>query len=100
MSENENDIEEVSDAPDPDLHQKIMQLARERGASKSLCPSEVARAIGGKDEKVWRQHMKPIRAQAVAMALAGEIEIRRKGKPVDPQDFKGVYRITLPSSNS
>ena len=28
--------------------------------------------------------------------LAGRLVIYRKGKPVDPNDFKGVYRLGLP----
>jgi hypothetical protein len=30
------------------------------------------------------------------LALAGRLVIYRKGKPVDPNDFKGVYRLGLP----
>jgi hypothetical protein len=32
----------------------------------------------------------------VALAQAGRLTIYRKGKPVDPADFKGVYRLGLP----
>jgi hypothetical protein len=32
----------------------------------------------------------------VALAQAGRIAIYRKGKPVDPGEFKGVYRLGLP----
>jgi hypothetical protein len=32
---------------------------------------------------------------AVRLALDGRITIYRKGKPVDPNDFKGVYRLGL-----
>ena len=42
--------------------------------------------------------MKPLRAIAVEMAKAGELEIRRKNKPVDPSSFRGVYRLALPAS--
>ena len=38
----------------------------------------------------------PVRRVAVSLAQAGEVAILRKGKPVDPDDFKGVYRIGLP----
>jgi hypothetical protein len=40
--------------------------------------------------------MQPIRKSAVALAQAGRLLILRKGKPVDPLDFKGVYRLSLP----
>ncbi|MAW85721.1 MAG: hypothetical protein CMJ42_04230 [Phyllobacteriaceae bacterium] len=78
------------------LRQTIMSLAAARGPGKSICPSEAARAIAGPDEKQWRLMMKPLRAEAVNMAMEGHIVILRKGKPVDPGDFKGVYRIALP----
>ncbi len=60
---------------------------------KSLDPTELARSLAGPDEKVWRLLMAPIRGTAIRLALAGEAAILRKGKPVDPNDFKGVYRI-------
>ena len=44
--------------------------------------------------------MKPVRAVAVRLAREGRIEIRRKGKAVDPANFKGIYRIGLPSSGA
>jgi len=37
-----------------------------------------------------------VRRAAVRLALAGRLVIYRKGKPVDPADFKGVYRLGLP----
>lgn len=80
------------------LVETILAMALERGADKSLCPSEVARSLAGSDEKEWRKLMKPIRAEAVRLATNGQIAITRKGKPVDPMDFKGIYRITLPET--
>jgi len=62
-------------------------------AGRSLDPTELARAIAGTDEKRWRLLMPAIREVAVGLARAGSAVILRKGKPVDPQDFKGVYRI-------
>jgi hypothetical protein len=40
--------------------------------------------------------MQPIRRVAVALAEQGRVVILRKGKPVDPRDFKGVYRLAAP----
>jgi hypothetical protein len=73
------------------IEETMLSLAR------GVCPSEVARAIAGKDERVWRLLMAPIRAAAVDLALAGVVEIRRKGRPVDPRDFRGIYRIGIAS---
>lgn len=66
-----------------------------RGDDKTICPSEVARALAGSNEKDWRRLMKPIRAEAVRLADAGRLDIRRKGKTVDPHDFRGVYRLAV-----
>lgn len=44
--------------------------------------------------------MKPIRQVAVEMAKKGHIQILRKGKGVsDPDSFRGVYRLALPSAS-
>ena len=82
-------METSSDA----LQQAIQSLIQERGTDKTICPSEVARSLAGQDEKQWRLLMKPIRAEAVRMAKEGKLAIRRKGKIVDPDDFRGVYRL-------
>lgn len=77
---------------------KIAELIAMRGAGKTISPSDVARALAGSDEKKWRLLMKPIRARAVLLAEQQEIAIIRKGKPVDPANFKGVYRLgAMPS---
>jgi hypothetical protein len=44
----------------------------------------------------WQSLLGPIRRAAVTLALGGAIAIYRKGKPVDPNDFKGVYRLGPP----
>jgi hypothetical protein len=40
--------------------------------------------------------MQPVRQAAVRLMKQGRIVILRKGRPVDPDDFKGIYRLTLP----
>lgn len=71
----------------------LRELVAERGPGKTICPSEVARAVAGPDEKLWSRLMQPVRREAVRAAKAGDVTIMRKGKPVDPDDFRGVYRI-------
>ena len=46
----------------------------------------------------WRAHLQGVRAAAVRLADAGRLVIYRKGKPVDPHDFRGVYRLGAPNS--
>lgn len=73
----------------------IIRLATQSGPTKSISPSEVARNLVGSNEKEWRLMMKPIRAIAVDLAHQNMICIKRKGKVVDPDNFKGVYRISI-----
>ena len=40
-----------------------------------------------------------VRGAAIRLAEAGRIVIYRKGKPADPHDFRGVYRLGLPRSD-
>ena len=78
------------------IAETMLRLVAERGAGKTICPSEVARALGGPHPDGWGPLMQPIRRVAVALAEQGRIVILRKGKPADPRDFKGVYRLTAP----
>ncbi|MGY6532090.1 DUF3253 domain-containing protein [Glycocaulis sp.] len=74
----------------------ILTLVEQRGPGKSICPSEAARAVWPEE---WQKRMREVRAVAVGMARKGQIVILRKGKPVDPEDFKGVYRLSLPAAD-
>ncbi len=82
--------EEASANP---VREAILNLVNERGVGKTICPTEAARAVS---EDKWRRALTDVRAEAVRLAKAGEIAIYRKGKPVDPDAFKGVYRLGLP----
>ncbi|GGG99633.1 hypothetical protein GCM10007420_14370 [Glycocaulis albus] len=75
------------------IESAILALVEQRGAGKSICPSEAARAVWPEE---WQKRMREVRGVAIGMARKGEISILRKGKPVDPDDFKGVYRLSLP----
>ncbi|MFH6782560.1 MULTISPECIES: DUF3253 domain-containing protein [Methylobacterium] len=84
---------------DFELELTLMRLVTERGADKTVCPSEVARALGGPHPDGWGPLMQPVRRQAVRLMKQGRIAILRKGKVVDdPDDFRGVYRLSLPRS--
>jgi hypothetical protein len=43
--------------------------------------------------------MHPVRQAAIMLAEQGFVVIYRKGKSVDPRNFKGVYRIGLPRND-
>jgi hypothetical protein len=79
-----------------ELEDAILTLARARGADKSIDPSEPAKHVAAARGSDWHSLMQPVRRAAVSLAKQGRLVILRKGKPVDPADFKGVYRLTVP----
>jgi hypothetical protein len=64
------------------------------GGHGTLSAPEIAQAINPDSD--WHGLLLPIRRAAVALAQRGRLVIYRKGKPVDPNDFRGVYRLGLP----
>jgi hypothetical protein len=80
------------------IEQEILQLVAARGPEKTICPSEVARSLAGSHPDEWGKLMQPVRRVAVRLAHEGRVIITRKGKTVDPADFRGVYRLGLPRS--
>lgn len=77
----------------------IVDLAKARGADKTICPSEVARHLGGQDEAVWRPLMDPIRKQAIKLEGDGVIVIKKAGARVSPATLSGIYRIAIAESD-
>jgi hypothetical protein len=78
---------------DAAIRNAILAAAAARGAEKSLCPSEVARALAPGD---WRPLMGRVRREAIALAREGRIEVLRKGRPVDPgAEIRGVIRLRI-----
>jgi hypothetical protein len=76
------------------IESTIMALLSAAGPGRTVSPTEVAQAQHpGTD---WHVLMPAVRRSAVQLALAGHLVIYRKGKPVDPTDFRGVYRLGLP----
>jgi hypothetical protein len=80
-----------------EIERTILALVTARGPGKTICPSEAARALGGDKPEQWSPLMKPVRAAAVRLAKQGRLAILRKGRPVDPDDFRGVYRLGVAS---
>jgi hypothetical protein len=78
------------------IEETLLALLAERGPGKTLGPTDVARAIGGDHPDGWGPLMQPIRRVAVRLMKEGRLVVLRKGRPVDPDDFRGVYRISGP----
>jgi hypothetical protein len=83
-----------------EIEATLMALANARGPGRSLDPTEVARALGGDHPDGWGPLMQPVRRAAVRLMKQGRVVITRKGRPVDPDDFRGVYRIRLPEGDT
>jgi hypothetical protein len=75
-----------------DISTAILTLAEERGADKTICPSEVARQLYPDD---WRKYMPEIRKIAFALRDAGKVMITQKGNEVLGNEVVGPIRIKI-----
>ncbi|MBT2484075.1 MULTISPECIES: DUF3253 domain-containing protein [unclassified Microbacterium] len=67
----------------------VRALTRKR-AESSICPSDVARAIGGAS---WRSRMDDVRRVAAELAARNEVVVTQKGEPVSIESARGPVRI-------
>lgn len=77
------------------IETEIFNLLAQRDPGKTICPSEVAKIIA---PERWQREMGRVRGVAVGLARQGRLVITKKGKPVNPEAFKGVIRLKLPES--
>lgn len=101
MTDIENPVENpLVNSPSNSLHDQIeatiLRLVGARGQGKTICPSEAARELGGPHPDGWGPLMQPVRKAAIRLKGRGEVSILRKGRVVESDDFKGVYRLSLP----
>ena len=79
--------------PGTDIIQaSILDLTTARGPGKSICPSEVARSL---EPERWQSLMTAVRQAAIGLVKAGRIDILRKGRPVPPEEVRGVIRLRI-----
>ncbi len=69
-----------------------MAAVTKRGADKTICPSEIARAAWPEN---WRAHMHEVRACAYAMQDEGGIEITQGGAVVHGRTARGAIRLRI-----
>lgn len=73
----------------------LFDLLDRRRADATLCPSDVARALGA-DEAAWRALMPRVRAVAAALAARGLLRVTRGGRDVDAEAPGGPIRLGRP----
>jgi hypothetical protein len=71
----------------------IDELLAERNEGATICPSEVARALGG---DTWRDLMQPVREVAAARGERGDLTVTRRGEGVDARNPGGPIRLGRP----
>ena len=78
----------------------LLALLSQVREGESINPNEVAKAVATdvSNPEGWRRELPKVRAVAIGLARQGRIEILRKGKPVDPEDVRGIYRLRLPQT--
>jgi len=74
----------------------LLKLAHDYGPAKTFSPLEAAKAMAGPDPQTWGPLLQQLRRAAIGLAKSGRLVIYRKGRPADPDAFKGTYRLGLP----
>ena len=70
------------------------EILRQAGAcppGKSISPEDVARALSQSPD--FQRLLTAVRRAAQRLAREGRIDILRKGKPIDPDELRGVIRL-------
>ena len=73
--------------------QAILALLDERDEASSICPSEVARSLGGKG---WRSKMDDVRQAAARLVARGSLRVTQGKREVDVLAARGPVRLRKP----
>jgi len=105
LTDDEQDVPETGASKPPAPLDPVAVVLLEQLAAlpqgKSAAPDDVARAYAelrrrptdGRD--LYRRYQRAVKEQAIFLARVGRIEILRRGEVVNPDDFKGVWRMRL-----
>lgn len=93
-SHSETEIKEAKLPDEQAVEGKITALTTAAEAGRTVDPSDVARALMPADQ--WQRALPVVRRVALRMARTGHLLLYRKGKPVEPDDLRGVYRLGAP----
>ena len=76
------------------IESAIFAKLGKRDPGKSICPSEVAKDL---QPEQWQRLMPKVRGVALGLMRQGKLTITKKGKAIDPNAFRGVIRLRLPT---
>lgn len=74
------------------VEELIIELLTELGDKETLSPNQVAKTINAEN---WRRQLPQVRAAIGHLVEAGRIEVVRKGKVVEFDGIRGIWRIRL-----
>ena len=84
----------MSDPIESAIFEKLAKADPKGVGGKSIEPADVAQAL---QPEQWQRMLPKVRHSALALMRQGKLTITKKGKPVDPNAFKGVIRLRLPT---
>jgi hypothetical protein len=77
---------------------EILRQCAARAPERTICPSEVARALWPNE---WREHMDEVRGVGTQLARASVIQITQGGLVRDPDaEIRGAIRYRLPKTDT
>lgn len=77
---------------DTAVYETILAMCAAAGEDDSIRPEDVAMTLYPEN---WQSLLKRVRLFAKQLAEDGLVFILRKGKPVDPEDAKGLIRLQV-----
>ncbi|MEM8916615.1 MAG: DUF3253 domain-containing protein [Pseudomonadota bacterium] len=77
------------------IAETIIRLCTDRGAEKTICPSEVARSLEPEEAR-WRSLLPHVRRVAGDLSDQDGVWIFRKGRRIERDQVRGVIRLGLP----
>ena len=85
----------MSDPIETAIFEKLSAIDPKGTNGKSIEPADVAKEL---QPVQWQRMMPKVRGAALGLMRQGRLTITKKGKAVDPNAFKGVIRLRLPTA--
>ena len=80
----------MSDPIETAIFEKLAKADPKNVGGKSIEPSDVAKEL---QPEQWQRMLPKVRATALGLMRQGKLTITKKGKAVDPDNFRGVTRL-------